>query len=94
MSDENSLFPNFENEWQKEWKDMPEYNNPKPLKAKLQATFQFKTDEDFNIFMEVIKRELYNNKRVFDGNQTKNHKTAWFPLPPRPSENIYIDDNN
>jgi len=77
--------------WQEEWKGMPEYNNPKPVDPEVLATFKFKTKENFETFMEVVKKELYNNKRVFDGKQKKNDYNAWFPLPNRPSENIYVN---
>jgi hypothetical protein len=40
--------------------------------------------------MEVVKRELYEGKRVFDGNQEKDKKSAWFPLASRPSEMVYV----
>lgn len=86
-----SLFPDFENEWQKEWKEMPEYVNEKKKEPKQTVIFKFKTNEDFNKFMEVVKKELFNNERVFDGNQLKNKKTAWYPLPERPSKHIYIN---
>lgn len=80
-------------DWEDEWVGMPEYNNPKPEKNPLTATFKFKNQEDFDFFMVTVKEKLYDNKRVFDGKQGKTDKTAWFPLPPRPSENVYINEN-
>ncbi len=50
----------------------------------------FDFEEDFDRFMEVVKKELYNDKRVFDGKQKKNDYQAWFPLDARPSEFVYI----
>ncbi len=76
--------------WEEEYKDMPEYINEKPKEPEKTATFKFKTEEDFDMFMEVVKKELYNDKRVFDGKQLKDHKTAWYPLPSRPSEHVYV----
>lgn len=78
------------NDWKKEWIDMPEYINNKPLPPEITATFKFRNKEDFDMFMEVVKINLYNNKRVFDGKQKKNEYTAWYPIDSRPSDNIYI----
>lgn len=80
--------------WKDEWKGMPEYINSKPLEPMFTATFKFRNEDDYNIFMEVVKHELYNDQRVFDGKQLKNKKTAWFPLDPRPSESVYVLDPN
>jgi hypothetical protein len=82
--------PALKRDWQNEWVDMPEYNNSGTITPLLTATFKFRTEEDFNIFMEVVKRELYDDKRVFDGKQLKTEKSAWFPLDERPSENVYV----
>ena len=89
MSDETLFDLSEFTDWQKEWKGMPEYSNQKeePL---LTATFKFRTENDFTSFMEVVKRELYDGKRVFDGNQEKDKKSAWFPLASRPSEMVYV----
>ena len=67
------------NDWEKEWKDRPEYNNiqqPDPL---ITATFKFASEEDFLKFKSLIQKHLYNGKRVFDGMQRKEKKNAWFP---------------
>lgn len=78
-------------DWKKEWVDMPEYNNTKPCVPEITTTFKFRNKEDFEKFMHVVKKELYNGKRVFDGKQFKNNYTAWFPLDPRPSEYVYVE---
>lgn len=77
-------------EWAYEWIDMPEYNNIKPIPPEITATFKFRNKHDFDLFMEIVKSKLFNDKRVFDGKQKKNEYNAWFPLDSRPSENIYI----
>lgn len=79
--------------WENEWNEMPEYNNSKPLPPEITATFKFRNKQDFDLFMEIVKSKLYNDKRVFDGKQKKNEYNAWFPLDLRPSENIYIIEN-
>lgn len=79
-----------EHDWKDEWLDMPEYNNTKPQDPEITATFKFKNKEYFEKFMEVVKRDLYNNQRVFDGKQFVNDYTTWYPLDSRPSEFIYI----
>lgn len=78
------------NNWEDHYIGMPEYNNIKPLPPEIIATFKFRNKEDFDLFMEVVKSKLFNNKRVFDGKQKKNEYSAWFPLDQRPSENVYI----
>jgi hypothetical protein len=80
-------------DWNDEWIGMPEYNNSKPAPPEITATFKFRNKEDFDLFMEIVKSKLFNDKRVFDGKQKKNEYSAWFPLDPRPSENIYIVEN-
>jgi hypothetical protein len=80
-------------DWNDEWIGMPEYNNSKPVPPEITATFKFRNKEDFDLFMETVKSKLFNDKRVFDGKQKKNEYSAWFPLDARPSENIYIVEN-
>lgn len=87
FNDEITQYPK---DWEKEWIDMPEYVNDKVLIPKITATFKFRNKEDFDLFMEVVKTNLYDNKRVFDGKQKLNEYTAWYPLDSRPSEHIYI----
>ena len=79
MSQQN-LFPDLENEWEKEWKDMPEYNNINEPDAKITATFKFKTEQDYIDFLSLIKKHLYNGQKVFDGMQSKTKKQTWYPL--------------
>jgi len=86
------LFNKEENDWKEHYKDMPEYNNEKKPDALITATFKFRTKEDFDLFHKVVKDNLYEGKKVFDGMQKKEKKQAWFPLPPRPSKFNYIDD--
>ena len=81
---------NDKSNWKDEWIGMPEYNNSKPIDPEITATFKFRNKDDFDLFMETVKTKLFDNKRVFDGKQKKNEYSAWFPLDSRPSENIYI----
>lgn len=88
-----TLFDDFEKldqnkNWEKEWEGMPSYNNVKQEDPLITATFKFRTKEDFDKFHEIVKRELYNNHRVFDGMQRKNKKNAWFPLREKASKYI------
>ena len=80
--------------WEDEWQDMPEYINEKQGEPEQTAIFKFKNNDDFDFFMEVIKKELFDNQRVFDGKQEKNIKSAWYPLPDRPSNHIYVQTEN
>lgn len=76
--------------WEYHWDDMPEYNNDEVIKPEKIATFKFRTESDYIEFMKIVKKELYNGNRVFDGMQKKDEKTAWFPLDNRPSEYVYV----
>lgn len=62
-----SLFEN-EEEWRKEWVDMPEFIQHKTEKPYAQITFRFACEEDLNNFSELINQKL-----------TKKTKSAWFP---------------
>jgi hypothetical protein len=79
--------------WRNHYVGMPEYNNFKAEPAEVIATFKFRNKDDFEKFMDVVKTNLYDNKRVFDGKQKKNDYSAWYPLDSRPSEHIYIFEN-
>ena len=84
--------PKKENDSEEHYQNMPEYNNIKQSDPLITATFKFRSKEDFDYFHKVVKENLYNNKKVFDGTQRKDKKQAWFPLPPRPSQFKYIDE--
>lgn len=92
MNEQKNLFGEEVNEWRDHYKNLPEYNNAKQPDPLIVAKFKFRTIEDFDFFHEVIKKHLYDDKKVFDGMQKKDEKQAWFPLPPRPSHFIYEDD--
>lgn len=90
---DNDVFTK-QKDWQKEWVDMPEYVNNKIIEPEVIATFKFRNQDDFNLFMDVVKTKLYDNKRVFDGKQKKNDYSAWYPLDDRPSDYVYINEND
>jgi len=95
MSDkknQDSLFESTDIETvaEKEWVDMPEYNNVKQPEPKITAIFKFRNDNDYEIFKEKIKKYLYNNQKVFDGEQKKDKKQAWFPLREKDRKYYYL----
>jgi len=77
------------NDWENEWNEMPEYNNIKQPPPLITATFKFRTVEDYDRFHKLIKENLYNNKKVFDGMQKKDKKQAWYPLKQKASKYYY-----
>jgi len=79
--------------WKDEWLNMPEYINEKPNDPEVTVTFKFKNKDDYDSFMAIVKEQLYNGKRVIDGKQVKNNYTTWYPLDPRPSEFVYISED-
>jgi hypothetical protein len=78
----NLLFDDFENEWQKEWKDMPEFNM-KPEVPILTIKINFKSKEAVEEFSKLI------NQRV-----SFNTENYWYPKLNRNSstELKYYDD--
>lgn len=82
-------FMESENNWREEWKDMPEYNNVPDIPPLITATFKFRTQEDFELFKETIKKYLYNGEKPFDGMQRKDVKSTWFPLKEKPNKYRY-----
>ena len=77
------------NDWQKHYIDMPEYNNVKQEEPAIEVVFKFRNQEDFNEFHDLIKKHLYNGKRVFDGMQRKNKKNIWYPLNEKASKYLF-----
>lgn len=83
---QQELFDGSILDWENYYIDMPEYNNinlPPPF---ITATFKFRSEEDYNIFHENIKKYIYKTNKVFDGMQRENHKQAWFPLNEKASK--------
>ena len=65
MSD---LFNDLENEWQKEWKNMPEFvQNKKEPYSKI--IIRFENEKDLQEFAKLINQKL-----------TKKTKSIWFPF--------------
>jgi hypothetical protein len=92
MSIQNKLFKDNENvnNWQNEWVNMPEYNNVKQDKPKITATFKFRNNYDYEIFKNKVKKYLYNDEKVFDGQQKIDEKQAWFPLREKDKKYYYL----
>ncbi len=92
-----SLFDNDknqkQNDWEKEWINMPEYNNVERKPPLIEATFKFRNIEDFELFNKTIKQYLYNGEKPFDGMQRKDKKSTWFPLQEKPNKYIYEDES-
>lgn len=76
------LFPE-EKEWQKEWKDMPEFISEKEEIFKA-IVVKFSTVEDYKEFMKAINQQL-----------TKNTRSIWFPKKEMKSrgEYRYVSEN-
>ncbi len=87
-----SFFGENHNEfdWESQWHGMPEYVNTQEKKPEITATFKFRTFDDFYRFKSVIQKELYGNEKVFDGNQKKEEKNAWYPLKEKSSRYKYV----
>lgn len=82
-----------ENNWREEWKEMPEYNNKEEKSPLITATFKFRDEADFAVFLKLIKKHLYNGERPFDGMQKKTTKSTWFPLKEKASNYCCVDES-
>lgn len=76
-----TLFDDFENEWQKEWKDMPEFitNNKKPYQ---QIIVSFKSYDDVKEFAKRLGL-----------NVTPKTDAVWFPAKDKESGYTYVNVN-
>ena len=76
-----SLFDDFENEWQKEWKDMPEFvtNNKKPYQ---QIIVSFKSYDDVKEFAKRLGL-----------NVTPRTDALWFPMKVKETGMVYKSKN-
>jgi hypothetical protein len=61
------LFDDFENEWQKEWKDMPEFVQNKK-KTYAEMIIRFDNEKDLQDFAKLIDQKL-----------TKKTNSIWHP---------------
>ena len=75
----------------KEWQYMPEYKNKKRDDPEITATFKFRNLKDYELFKDLVKEYVYDGEKVFDGNQTKTKKHAWFPRLEKSSNYIYTN---
>ena len=75
---------------EREWQNMPEYNNINEPRPVIVATFKFKTEDDFLKFKSLIQEHIYNGEKVFDGMQKINEKNAWYPHKKKASSYEYI----
>lgn len=78
-----NLFPDLKNEWEKEWKDMPEFKhvNSEPCQ---QIIVSFMTFEDVKKFGKLIGYNVI----------TPNTKNLWFPKKEleAPKNYLYVDE--
>ena len=77
----------------REWQNMPEYENVEEKQPEITAIIKFKTEQDYQVFKEIIKEHLFNGVKPFDGMQLKNLKTTWFPHKEKASKYIYTDES-
>jgi len=75
-----------------EWVGMPEYKNEKRKDPEITATFKFRNADDYELFKDLVKEYVYAGEKVFDGNQTKTKKHAWFPRLQKSSNYLYVND--
>ena len=80
------------NNWKDHYVNMPEYNNKKMAEPHIVAKFKFRNEKDYNAFHELVKKYIYNGKKVFDGMQRKHEKQSWYPLLEKPSKYLYVDE--
>jgi hypothetical protein len=76
-----------------DWVGMPEYHMEKEVKPMYTATFKFRNQDDYEDFKAKAKNYIFDNQKVFDGNQGEFDKQAWYPLDERPSKFYYESQN-
>ncbi len=81
------------NNWETEWLDMPECINENEPDPEIIATFKFRNQKDFEDFKAKAKEHIYNGEKLFDGNQRKDKKQAWYPLREKPSKYNWVSEN-
>ena len=81
MSNQKSLFDDFDNEWQKEWKDMPEFvsENKKPYQ---QIIVSFNSFEDVKEFAKRLDLKV-----------TPKTNSTWFPAKKWDTGDVYVNKN-
>jgi len=83
MSDQVEMFPDFENEWQKEWHQMPEFlqENTEPIQ---QIIVSFQTYHHVKLFGELMNQ-----------NVSAKTKSLWYPKKETapPSMFLYVDED-
>ena len=83
------LFDYLPKDYEKEWVDMPEYNNVNEPDPFITATYKFRNEADYLKFKELAKKYIYNDEKMFDGQQQKDKKQAWYPLKEKSSNYRY-----
>lgn len=76
-----TLFDDYENSWQQEWKDMPEFVQEKK-KPHSQIIIRFENENDLQDFANLIRQKLTNKT-----------KSIWFPFKSHwgASKKVWID---
>jgi hypothetical protein len=78
-----TLFDDFENEWEKEWKDMPEFVQ-NDITSKRKIIVHFRNNQDVKKFSELINQII-----------TPKQKSLWFPeMKPRKNSHLRYDRND
>ena len=94
MSKETDQIPMFEMDQfdiqRGEWEGMPEYNNIQEKEPSITATFKFRNEEDFLKFKNLVQEYVYHGEKVFDGMQTLEAKSTWYPHKERPKKYVYV----
>lgn len=75
--------------WTEEWVGMPEYLNSEANDPVITATIKFRSQADFDLFLNLVKCHLYDGEKPFDGMQSVDKKTTWFPLREKASKYRY-----
>jgi hypothetical protein len=80
----NLLFDEYENEWQKEWKDMPEFIQ-EDLTSFRKIVVHFRNKEDVKQFSELLSQK-----------NTPKQPSLWYPEMPkrRYAHLIYVENED
>jgi len=93
MEQQHDLFNiPVKNIWEKNWRNMPEYNNIEKNPPFITAHINFRSEEDFREFSGLLKKFVYGGENVFYGMQKEKKKYAWFPLLEKPRGWVYRNE--
>ena len=87
------LFDNLPKDYEKEWVDMPEYNNVNEPDPFITATYKFRNEADYLKFKELAKDAEFTTEESFK-EKLETLKESYFPKKKVVSESVDSESEN